>query len=138
MVSANNLLDSGERIISGVGDECVINNIIKANGIMFNLYLTDANNLGTDTLDVFVQEKIGNWWDDIAHFTQILGNGADTKDECAIISFIIPQTDSLHNIRDGSLAVSALQGPIKTNLRVSTYCRWSRCKIHLLCWICDT
>lgn len=47
--------------------------------MVFVFNLTDAKTDAVDTLDVFVQTKLGSEaWYDIVHFTQILGNGDDT------------------------------------------------------------
>src|SRR5262249_46652937 len=46
------------------------------NGLVLELDVTAAASDVADTLDVFVQSKFdGTNWVDIAHFTQILGNG---------------------------------------------------------------
>jgi len=48
-------------------------------GAIFQLRLTDAQTDAGDTLDVTVQATIDRTnWIDVVHFTQILGNGADS------------------------------------------------------------
>lgn len=51
-----------------------------AAGVAFVLDLTAAATEVDDTLDVFVQTKLdGTNWVDVAHFTQVVGNGGATK-----------------------------------------------------------
>jgi hypothetical protein len=46
------------------------------NGVILTLDVTAAATAVDDTLDVYVQTKVdGNNWLDVAHFTQVLGNG---------------------------------------------------------------
>ena len=48
--------------------------------ITFVMDVTDADTNADDTLDVFVQTKCdGTSWVDVVAFTQVLGNGTDTK-----------------------------------------------------------
>ena len=51
---------------------------------MWLLELTAAADDVDDTLDVYIDTLVGTTWINIAHFTQILGNGAD-----AIVRFVI-------------------------------------------------
>lgn len=74
-------------------------------GILFILDLTAAATAVDDTLDVFVQTKIGSEWVDVVHFTQILGNGG-AKRYYAKISATEPQA----MFEDGSaLAAAAIR-----------------------------
>ena len=45
------------------------------NTLGIELDVTTAATLAGDTLDVFIQTLIGSKWTDVAHFTQVLGNG---------------------------------------------------------------
>jgi hypothetical protein len=46
------------------------------NGVILTLDVTAAATASDDTLDVFVQTRVdGTNWLDVAHFTQVLGNG---------------------------------------------------------------
>ncbi len=44
----------------------------------FLLAVTNAATDANDTLDVFIDVQVGGAWINIAHFAQVLGNGADT------------------------------------------------------------
>ncbi|MCC7139779.1 MAG: hypothetical protein IT460_15255 [Planctomycetes bacterium] len=46
-----------------------------AGAYVFVLDVTEAATDVGDTLDVFVQALLGSTWVDVAHFTQVLGNG---------------------------------------------------------------
>ena len=59
--------------------------------MQFVLKLTAAATEAGDTLDVFVQTRIGGDWFDIVHFTQIIGTGADSQQHVAKVIASEPQ-----------------------------------------------
>lgn len=49
------------------------------NGYVFIVDLTAAADDGDDTLDLFVQTKIGSFWVDVVHFTQMVGTDSASR-----------------------------------------------------------
>jgi hypothetical protein len=95
-----------------------INRAVKA--LLFNLKLTDAKTDAGDKLNVFVQHSPdgGTTWDDLIHFTEILGNGADAFDIIASINCQVAPESELRALADKTLAGgSVLQGPIYPLIR---------------------
>jgi hypothetical protein len=76
------------------------------------LNVTSAAAAVGDTLDVYVQGSSdgGTTWDDIAHFTQVLGNGGAKKFAIRWQGDIAPTT-ALAAPQDGVLAAGVAQGP---------------------------
>lgn len=112
------LLVSAAKTASGLGSETNIQSVLMgAKGIAVVLDVSAAATLAGDTLDVYVQQKIGGNWDDIMHFTQVLGNGG-AKNEIGIISFVEAVTANFHNPGDASMgAASVRKGPITGTVR---------------------
>lgn len=72
------LLASDVRVESGIGD--AMPQLGEWDVLMLQLDVTDAEAASDDTLDVFVQTTIdGENWIDIAHFTQVLGDGGPVR-----------------------------------------------------------
>jgi hypothetical protein len=44
-------------------------------GMQFTLVAADPSGDAEDTLDVYVQTRVGETWVDTVHFSQVLGNG---------------------------------------------------------------
>ncbi len=65
-----------------------------------------------DTLDVYVQGSVdgGTTWDDVIHFTQVLGNGG-AKKFLARWQGLIASTTPLAAPQDAALAAGVAQGP---------------------------
>lgn len=77
-------------------------------GLTVSAAATDAG----DTLDVYVQHSIdgGATYDDVVHFTQVLGNGGAKKFLAEWRRDSLPDAE-LHVPADAALAAGVLQGP---------------------------
>lgn len=77
----------------------------------FVLDVTDAANDVTDTLDVFIQTKAdGANWLDVVHFTQVLGNGANTLRYVAKVTPALATTEFNNATALGAAAVRNIAG----------------------------
>lgn len=76
------------------------------------LNVTSAATAAGDTLDVYLQASSdgGTTWDDVAHFTQVLGNGGAKKYLIRWQGEIAPTTAQAAP-QDGALAAGVAQGP---------------------------
>ncbi len=76
------------------------------------LNVTAAATAAGDTLDVYIQGSVdGSTWDDIAHFTQVLGNGGAKKFLARWQGLIAPTAGSAAP-QDAALAATTVaQGP---------------------------
>jgi len=76
------------------------------------LNVTSAAAAAGDTLDVYVQASSdgGTTWDDVAHFTQVLGNGGAKKSLIRWQGEIAPTTAQAAP-QDAALAAGVAQGP---------------------------
>jgi hypothetical protein len=112
------LLTSAARTASATGTETNLQNLFQGvRGALFTLNVTAAANLVGDTLDVYIQQKIKDNWDDLIHFTQVLGNGG-AKVEIASLNFNEDVTADFHNPADATMAAATLRkGPITGILR---------------------
>jgi len=112
------LVTNTAKNISGVESECNLqNNLIGSKGIILTLNVTATANVIGDTLDVYVQQKINGNWDDLTHFTQVLGNGG-AKTEIAVLNFNENVTADFHNLSDAAMNAATLRkGPITGILR---------------------
>lgn len=92
------------------GDVFLWNNF---DGIMFQLDVTAASTLITDTLNVYIQHSIdGINWDDAVSFTQVLGNGGAKRFVAAWNRIAVPGT-AVRALADGTLAAGTVnQGPV--------------------------
>lgn len=77
------------------------------------LNVTAAATAAGDTLDVYVQasQDGGVTWDDIAHFTQVLGNGGAKKFLIRYQGEIAPTTAGPVAPQDAALSAGVAQGP---------------------------
>lgn len=75
------------------------------------LSVTAAATAAGDTLDVYVQAAVdGTSWDDVIHFTQVLGNGGAKKFLARWQAQIAPTT-ALAAPQDAALSAGVAQGP---------------------------
>lgn len=68
------LLASAAQTATSTGEDAVYLSDAP-NGYAFIVDLTAATSAAADTLDLFVQTKIGSFWVDVVHFTQMVGDG---------------------------------------------------------------
>lgn len=88
------------------------------NGLVLELDVTAAATAAGDTLDVFVQTRIdGTNWVDIAHFTQVLGNGGTKRFFCKITPVL---AEALFE-NGAALAAGSVRNLLGPDLR----CRWT-------------
>jgi hypothetical protein len=78
----------------------------------FELNVTSAATAVGDTFDCYVQTSAdaGGTWDDLVHFTQVLGNGG-AKKFLARWTAVIAPTTALAAPQDAALAAGVVQGP---------------------------
>jgi hypothetical protein len=84
------------------------------------LNVTAAATLVGDTLDVYVQKNVGSEdvpvWQDMVHFTQVLGNGGAKQFLAHLLSDTV--TTALGAPQDGTLAAGVANGPWGDGWRV--------------------
>jgi hypothetical protein len=100
------------------GDAVVVPPRAKALG--FYLSITACAKDVDDTLDVKIQHTPdgGTTWDDLVHFTQVLGNDADdTWKEMAFINLDVAPEDELREPSTSLAAGNVIQGPIFPRVR---------------------
>lgn len=86
---------------------------------VFQLNVTAAATAAGDTLDVYVQTAVDDTnWDDIVHFTQVLGNGGAKTFLAYLNATLVPATP-IHAPQNKALAVGVNQGPVGDGLRVA-------------------
>lgn len=109
------IVASAARTASGASSALAMTNVESLRYARFVLDVTAAGTLAADTLDVFVQQSIdgGVTYDDVVHFTQVLGNGGAVKHIAEWQSNITPEAD-LHAPADGTFAVGVRQGGLLT------------------------
>jgi hypothetical protein len=79
-------------------------------GARFVLRVTAAATEATDTLDVYIQQSYdGTNFDDLVHFTQVLGNGGAKTFVGEWYRDVSPESE-LHAPQDAAIAVGVLQG----------------------------
>jgi len=108
------LLASAERTSSGTAALTMVPHLEQVVGIEALLTVSAAATDGTDTLDVYLQKSVdgGTTYDDVLHFTQVLGNGgAKTFLGQWRAGGMTPESE-LHVPADASLAAGVLQGGI--------------------------
>lgn len=106
------VLDSGARVASGTAALDRLPNVSLAKAIIFFLDVTAVATDAGDTLDVFVQTLLdGTVYDDVLHFTQVLGNGGPKKFLGTWLRDVTPESE-LHAPVDAALAAGVLQGPV--------------------------
>ena len=77
----------------------------------FVLKLTNAATDANDTLDVYVQQSYdGTSFDDVVHFTQILGTGADAQTFIAEWTRDVTPESEMHAAQDAAIAAGVIQG----------------------------
>lgn len=110
-------LASALRNASGVS--AVLNYNPKIVASRFLLDVTAAGSAADDTLDVFMQSSMdgGVSWDDLVHFTQVLGNGGPKQFLASWVRTLEP-TNPLHAPQDAGMSAGVEQGPIGNLLRV--------------------
>jgi hypothetical protein len=86
-------------------------------GLTFLLQVTEAADEAGDTLDVYVQDSIdGQNWDDLVHFSPVLGNGG-AKTFLARQACSISPSTALAEKKDASLGAGVRQGPVGSQVR---------------------
>ena len=116
-MSISTLLASAARTAGTAnGSAVALKNSTRALAFLLNVSAaaTDAG----DTLDVKIQHSPdqGTTWDDIAHFSQVLGNGGAVK-EMAFISLDASPEDELRVPSTALSAGSVMQGPVFPYIR---------------------
>ncbi len=116
------LLEKEDRTVGTVnGNPMTIGEGAKSIG--FFLDVSDCGIDAGDTLDVKIQHSPdgGTNWDDIVHFTQVLGNdGDDTYQEIAFIYLDLTPEDEMRTLSTSSLAAgNVIQGPIFPLIRAT-------------------
>jgi hypothetical protein len=109
------LLASAARMTSDVSATKTLQRGVRS--LTFLLETTAEANEAGDTLDVYIQDSLdGLVWDDLVHFTQVLGNGGHKK-FLARVSTLVAPTASLGAPKDEALAEGVRQGPIGSMIR---------------------
>ena len=112
------LVASAARTTSNNSGALVLAHAERLKAASLLLDVTAAATLVGDTLDVYVQTSVdGSTWDDLAHFTQVLGNGG-AKKFLAYWQRDLAPTSALHAPVDASMAAGVNQGPVGGSLRV--------------------
>lgn len=106
------LLASAARTASGTDALANLPHPELLESAVFELVVSVAATEAGDTLDVYVQHSIdgGTTYDDVVHFTQVLGNGGAKKFTAEWRADVLPDSE-LHAPADASLAAGVLQGP---------------------------
>jgi len=88
-------------------------------GARFVLDVTAAATDANDTLDVYVQQAYdGTNYDDVAHFTQVVGNGGAKVHIAEWTRSVTPESE-MHAPQDAAIAAGVVQGAkLQTPLRV--------------------
>jgi hypothetical protein len=73
------------------------------------LDVTAAGSAVGDTLDVYIQRAVGGQWDDVLHFTQVVGNGGAVKHIAEWFRGVTPESE-LHAPQDAAIAAGVVQG----------------------------
>ncbi len=108
------LLPSAARTASNVA-ALSIPNLRTVKAAVLLLDVTAAAQLVGDTLDVYLQGSVdGSAWNDILHFTQVLGNGGAKKFEARWFRDMAPETEQ-GAPQDKAMAAGVLQGPQATS-----------------------
>jgi hypothetical protein len=112
------LVASAARTASGTSTAAT-QDFSDATSAVFFLSVTAAATEVDDTLDVFVQASPdgGTTWDDVAHFTQVLGNGGAKKFLARWVREIAP-TAAQAAPQDAAVAAGVAQGPHGPTWRV--------------------
>lgn len=111
------LLSSTIRTASDTGGAIELHRGLK--GLVFLLNVTAGASTVSDTLDCYVQDSIdGVTYDDLVHFTQVLGNSPIKKFKATVSCEVTP---TIPQAVPQSLAMSAgaRQGPVGQYLRGS-------------------
>lgn len=104
------LLASAARTTSGTA-VLALPNIRTVRGGVFLLNVSAAASLISDTLDVYLQGSVdGTNYNDILHFTQVLGNGGVKVYEARWFRDMTPETE-LGAPSDKAMGAGVLQGP---------------------------
>jgi hypothetical protein len=94
----------------------------RAKSVGFYLNVTACGTDVADTLDVKIQHSPdATNWDDLVHFTQVLGNDADDSyKEIALINMADPSEDELRVLNTSLAAGNVMQGPIYDYVRATS------------------
>lgn len=116
-MAENTILSKIARTLSDVGEAMPISNT--NSGIIFLLTVENAASDVGDTLDVFVQDSMdeGVTWNDLVHFTQVLGNGSDALKFLATVNTRVTPTTPLGAPQDAAMSAGVRQGPVGPRLR---------------------
>lgn len=106
------LLASAARTASGTAS-LTIAHIDRILAALFFLDVTVAATAAADTLDVYLQASPdgGTTWDDVVHFTQVLGNGGAKQFIATWQRNVTPEAE-LQAPQDVAMAAGVRQGPV--------------------------